>query len=125
MTGRRPDIVLLGPEWPMRALLRAQLVEDGYEVIATDSWPIPRQYLHAAMAPRLVIIDLHGLADPQAALDEVAALLRPDRVLVVTALGTLAPDAVRARGFHVVARPATVGEIVAAAAALLGGTEAG
>lgn len=125
MTGRPPDIVLLGPEWPMRALLRAQLVEEGYDVVATDSWPIPGQYLRAGLKPRLVIIDLHGLADPEDVLDEAAALLRPDRVLVVTALGTLAPDVVRRRGFHLVARPATIGAIVAAASALLGGHEPG
>ena len=119
MIGGPPDIVLLGPAWPMRALLRAQLVEDGYAVVATDAWPIPRQYLRAGLTPRLVIIDLHELADPEAVLDEAAVLLRPDRVLVVTALGTLAPDAVRRRGFHVVSRPATVGDIAAAAAALL------
>src|SRR5262245_27963580 len=37
----RPDIVLLGAEWPTRALLRAQLAEEGYNVLATDRWPIP------------------------------------------------------------------------------------
>lgn len=32
MTGGPPDIVLLGPDWRARTLLRAQLVEEGYEV---------------------------------------------------------------------------------------------
>lgn len=32
-----PDIVLLGPEWPERALLRAQLVEEGHDVVAIDA----------------------------------------------------------------------------------------
>jgi len=27
-----PDIVLLGAEWPSRALLRAQLIEEGFDV---------------------------------------------------------------------------------------------
>ncbi|MBI2186103.1 MAG: hypothetical protein HYU37_03135 [Acidobacteria bacterium] len=114
-----PDIVLLGPEWPARALLRAQLTEDGYEVVATNAWPIPRQFLRRPQQPRLLLIDLHGLDDPGAVLDDVRALFPPNRVLVITALGALSPDEVRRRGFHVVARPATIGQIANVAAALL------
>jgi hypothetical protein len=115
-----PDVVLLGPEWPTRALLRAQLLEEGYEIVATDAWPIPRQFLHPGMNPRLVIVDLRGLPQPRESLAELRVLIPSDRVLIVTALGTLTPEEVRALGFHVVARPASVGEIVAASAALLG-----
>lgn len=95
-----PDVVLIGPEWPTRALLRAQFVEEGYEVVAT-------------------IVDLHGLPEPHNVLAELRALIDPDRVLVVTALGTLTGDEIRRLGFHAVSRPASVGEIVAAAEALL------
>jgi hypothetical protein len=114
-----PDIVLLGPEWPTRALLRAQLLEEGYEVVATDVWPIPRQFLRPGMRPRAVVIDLHGLPEPQRVLAEVRALIEPERVLVVTALGTVASDDIRQMGFHVVARPASIGEIVATAKGLV------
>lgn len=119
MTDEPPDIVLLGPEWRARTLLRAQLIEEGYEVVATDAWPIPRRYLRAGLTPRLVVIDLHGLDDPATVLDEVAAVLPPDRVLVITALGTLDAEPLRRRGFHVVARPATVGHVVARVTPLL------
>ena len=30
------DVLLLAPEWPERALLRAELIEAGYDVIAID-----------------------------------------------------------------------------------------
>jgi hypothetical protein len=119
MSDGPPDVALVGPEWPSRALLRAQLVEDGYSVVATDTWPIPRQYLRRGMKPRLVVVDLHGLPDPDTVLDELGVVLAPDRGLVVTALGSLEADQVRHRGFHVVPRPTTVGEIVAAVARLL------
>jgi hypothetical protein len=46
---RPPDVIVLGPEWPERALLRAQLIEEGYEVVAVDAWPIPRPYRRAGM----------------------------------------------------------------------------
>ena len=32
-----PDIVLLSADWPSRALIRAQLLEEGFEVVATDT----------------------------------------------------------------------------------------
>ena len=120
-----PDIVLLGPAWPTRALLRAQLIEDGPEVVATDEWPIPRQYLRRSLQPRLLVIDLHGLANPDEVLDEVGALIPRERVLVVTALGAIGPGEVRRRGFHVVTRPTTVGDIASKAAALLARTPPG
>jgi hypothetical protein len=52
MDPKPPDVILLGPEWPERALLRAQLIEDGYDVVAIDAWPIPRLYRRSGMRPR-------------------------------------------------------------------------
>jgi hypothetical protein len=115
----RPDIVLLGPEWPTRALLRAQLLEEGYDVVATDAWPIPRPYLRPDLKPRVVIVDLHGLQEPHKALDELRGVIEPARVLIVTAIGTMTSEEIRRYGFHVIMRPASIREIVAATAALL------
>lgn len=117
-----PDVLLLGPEWPARALLRAQLIEEGYEVVAIDAWPIPRLYRRPGMKPRVLLIDLHGLADPRETLDEVRFVIPPERVLVVTALGSLTGAEVKQLGFAAVERPATVGQIVAATGALLART---
>jgi DNA-binding response OmpR family regulator len=114
-----PDVLLLGPEWPERALLRAQLIEEGFDVVAIDEWPIPRLYRRPGMKPRVVIIDLQGLPEPRNVLDELRFVIRPDRVLVVTALGTLAVDKIRQLGYHVVTRPTSGREVVAAAAGLL------
>jgi hypothetical protein len=115
----RPDVVLIGPEWPERALLRAQLLEEGYDVVATDAWPIPRPYLRPGMKPRVLIIDLRGLPAPHDALDEVRGVMPPDRVVVVTAMGTMTADEIRGLGFHVVTRPVAVRDVVAAAASVL------
>jgi hypothetical protein len=119
MDQKAPDVVLLDPEWPERALLRAQLIEQGYEVIAIDAWPIPRLYRRPGMKPRVLIIDLRGLPNLRETLDEVRFIIPPERVLVVTALGTMTGDDVRRLGFSVIERPATIGQIVAAAASLL------
>lgn len=114
-----PDVMLLSSAWPERALLRAQLVEEGYEVIAIDAWPMPRAYRQAATKPRVLVIDLHELATPRQTLDEVRFVMPPERVLVVTALGALPTEEIRRLGFRVIERPTTVAEIVAATAALL------
>jgi hypothetical protein len=114
--------MVLAPEWPERALLRAQLIEEGCDVVAVDAWPIPRLYRRSGMKPRVLLVDLHGLPDPRQTLDEVRFVLPGERVLVVTALATLTGDEVRALGFNVVERPATIGQIVAATAALLART---
>ena len=105
--------MLLAPEWPERALLRAQLIEEGYDVVAVDAWPIPRLYRRPGMKPRVLLIDLHGLPHPRATLDEVQLVMPPERVLVLTALGTLTGDDVRHFGFSVIERPVTIGSFLA------------
>jgi hypothetical protein len=123
MEQKPPDVMVLGAEWPERALLRAQLIEEGHEVVAADTWPIPRLYRRPGMKPRVLLIDLHELPTPRETLDEVRLVLPPTRVLVVTALGSLTGNEVRALGFNnVIERPVTIGQIVAAIGALLSWT---
>lgn len=119
MDPKAPDIVLLGAKWPDRALVRAQLIEEGFDVVALDTWPIPRLYRRPGMKPRLLIIDLHELPSPRNTLDEVRFVLPPDRVLVLTALGSITSEDVQRFGFHVLERPTTIGEIAGRASALL------
>ena len=115
-----PDVVLLCSEWPARALLNAQLVEEGYDVVTTDQWPIPRQFLRAGGQPRALVIDLQGLPDPNAVLDDVRHLIPPHRVVVLAAIATMDPAAVRQMGFRVLARPIAVGAVVGAVREVLG-----
>lgn len=122
MEQKPPDVMLLCPEWPERALVRAQLIEEGHDVIAIDAWPMPRLYRRPEMKPRVMLIDLHGLPNPGVTLDEVRFVLPAERVLVVTALGSLTGDEVRRLGFNVVDRPATIGQIVSATKVLVSRT---
>src|SRR5215510_3068805 len=119
MDAKPPDVVLLGSEWLDRALLRAQLIEEGWDVVAIETWPMPRLYRRSDMKPRAMVIDLRGLPEPRAVLDEVRVVLPPDRVLVLMALGSISEDEVRRQGFRVIERPATVGDVVAAVATIL------
>lgn len=110
-----PDIVLLAAEWRPRALLRAQLIEEGFDVLATDTWDTMRRHLGPGSKPRLAIVDLQGLPAPDRVLGDLQILMKPHRVLVLAAWGTVAPDEIRARGFNVVRRPIQIGSVVAAA----------
>jgi hypothetical protein len=113
------DIVVLGTAWKPRALLRAQFIEEGFEVLAADSWATVRPYLRPGSKPRLVVVDLQGLPEPHRVLAELHVLMKPKHVLVLTALGTLLPDDIDRFGFRVVKRPISIGSIVTAAAQAL------
>jgi hypothetical protein len=123
MDPKPPDVIVLGAEWRERALLRAQLIEDGHGVVAVDTWPIPQLH-RAGMRPRVLLIDLHALPRPREMLNELRVVLPPERILVVTALGSLTGNEVRERGFNVIERPASIGQIVAKVGELLSRTPA-
>src|SRR5689334_20036100 len=67
----QPDVVLLSADQRARAPLRAQLIEDGFEVIATDTWALARRHLRPGSTPRLAVIDLGGLDNPARVVAEV------------------------------------------------------
>jgi len=114
-----PDVVLLGVEWQPRALIRAQLIEEGFEVVATDTWPMMRRQLTVAPKPRLAIVDLKGLPDPAAVLNDLRESMNPDRVLVLTAMGTIEPGEVEHLGFRHIDRPVAIGDLVNTAAQVI------
>jgi DNA-binding response OmpR family regulator len=115
MAGMGADIVLLDTEWPSRSLLRAQLIEEGFDVLATDTWATMRPYLRPGSRPQLAIVDLHGLPLPEQVLADLHVLMPPERVLVLSALGTIEDEALDRLGFRYVKRPIAVADVVAAA----------
>ena len=116
---RPPDVVLLSADRRTRAPLRAQLIEDGFEVIGTETWPTMRTHLRPGAKPGIVIVDLQGLPNPGEVLDGLRVLMTPGRVLVLTALGTVPPEEIAQAGFNVLHRPASIEEVVAAARSAL------
>ena len=111
-----PDIVLLATEWQPRTLLRAQLLEEGYDTVAFEEWDGAKTYLTSPYKPPLVVIDLQGLAQVRPILNELKTLIDPARVLLIGALGAVTDDS---SGFQVVRRPVTIGGIVEAAKACI------
>jgi len=117
--------VVLGPEWPERALVCAQLIEEGLEVVGIDEWPLPRLYRARETKPRLLIVSFLGLPEPHAVLDEIRFAIDPARVIVIAALGTIPADEVKRFGYRVLTRPVSVGRIVQAATDALRQRESG
>jgi DNA-binding response OmpR family regulator len=110
-----PDIVLLAAEWQPRALIRAQLIEEGFEVVAANTWAAMRRQMRPGMKPRLALVDLKGLSDPESVLHDLRILMKPERVLVLTATGTTSPLSIERMGFHALSRPIDVEHVVKAA----------
>src|SRR5262249_50328057 len=117
-----PDVVLISLDWSFRALLRAQLIEEGHEVVAIDAWPIPPLHRRSEMKPRALVVDLRGVANLREVVDETGAVLSPEQVLLVTALGSVRADDLRPLGFNVIERPTTIGQIVATMNSILSRT---
>ena len=112
MTQQPPDVVLLDADWQSRALIRAQLIEEGFEVVATETWTMMRRQLRPGAKPRLAIVDLKDLPDPQAVLRDLRVLMKPEQVLVLSAIGTLPREEIERIGFHIVPRPFVIKELV-------------
>jgi hypothetical protein len=109
-----PDIVLLAAEWQPRALIRAQLIEEGWEVVATSSWPMMRRHVRPGSKPRLAIVDLKDLTAPQSVLRDLRILMKPERVLVLSAIGTIPAAEIEQLGFRVIPRPFVIEDVVRA-----------
>jgi hypothetical protein len=116
-----PDVVLLGTEWKGRALIRAQLIEEGFDVVATNTWSMMRRHLRPGRKPHVAIVDLKGLDEPEQVLRDLAVLMKPQRVLILTAIATVPLSEISGLGFHVIRRPFTIAAVVRAVTLALRG----
>jgi len=110
-----PDILLLSANRLTRAPLRAQLIEDGFEVVATDTWPMMRRHLRPGEKPLIAIVDMQNLPAADEILRDVRVLMKPDGVIVLAAPASIAADDVARLGYVVLRRPISIGEVVDAA----------
>ena len=117
-----PDVLLISREWPARALLRAQLIEEGFDVQAVDEWAAARDLLRRGLNPRLLLLDLEGLPDPDNTLAEIQSSIAPCRVVIVGSATVAAPAAAAGGTFHLLTRPVAVRTITGLIARLTGGT---
>lgn len=111
-------IIILDDQWP-RALLRAALLDVGYDAVGARS--ISEALTQPATDPergpvRLVMIDRGALADSDRSLDELLGKHGGPITLLLASAGERTPAG---SWDHIVRRPASIGEIVAVIQALL------
>jgi hypothetical protein len=112
---RSVDVLLVAAQWPERALLRAELIEAGCEVIAVDAL----QAAGSRVNPRVAVIDLRELPNPRVDLETARSIVAANCTIIITGLATLSVDELRQEGYEVIARPTSIKEIVTATLALL------
>ena len=116
------EIVLVAREWKARALLRAQLSEEGYEVVALRTIEEAMMLLsHGMLRPSLIILDTMGQSLNESVLTDLQALADHAPILVCAGPFDLARFDFEGAGFaNVLVRPFTVGDVVNAVRNVLG-----
>ncbi len=107
-------ILLAGKDWQARALLRAQLLEEGFDVDAHETIADALATLPlAANVPDLFIADISASDDPSADVDALSAWSRRIPIWVIASRTYIVEKGLRGHGFEVILlRPVDVGELV-------------
>ncbi len=108
------QVLLLGKDWQTRALLRAQLIEEGVDVEGHESAPEANLDLEAKeLLPDLVIADLSSSDAPSEEIELLAAWAKHVPVWVIASHSLILKDTLKGRGFQMILfRPLDVGELV-------------
>lgn len=73
-----------------------------------------RRHLRPGAKPRLAIVDLKDLPDPQSVLQDLRVLMKPECVLVLSAIGTIPAAEIERLGLRVIPRPFVIEDVVRA-----------
>ncbi len=108
------QVLLVGKDWKARALLRAQLVEEGLEVEAHDTVASAFESLgESELLPALVLADLTASDDPPAELDQLASWTNQIPTWIIASRNLIVEKVLKGRGFEVILfRPVDLGELV-------------
>lgn len=107
-------IVIAGKDWQSRALLRAQLLEEGFEVEAYETVPDALAALSPAVnLPNLFIADVSASDDPSADVEALSAWSRKLPIWIIASRTFIIEKGLRGHGFEMILlRPVDVGELV-------------
>jgi DNA-binding NtrC family response regulator len=108
------EIVIAGKDWQARALLRAQLLEEGFEVEAYESIAEALATLGAATGiPKLLIADISASDDPVADVESLTAWSPKLPIWIIASRTYLVNQGLRGHGFaRIFMRPVEIGELV-------------
>ncbi len=108
------QVLLVGKDWQTRALLRAQLIEEGVDVEAHERAQEATLELEAKeLLPDLVIADLSSSDAPASEVELLAVWARHIPVWVIASHSLILDNTLKGRGFQMILfRPLDVGELV-------------
>lgn len=115
-----PTVFVIARDWMLRSGVRAELRERGVEALGMESVADAERAIAGGTMPAAVVVDADDA--PAAGVNALDAIARRAPMLVIAsrmAAGAAPPNAA-----DVLARPITVGEIVARVLKLLEGTPA-
>jgi DNA-binding response OmpR family regulator len=108
------QILIAGKDWQSRALLRAQLLEEGFEVEAHESIPDAIATLDTGTdLPDLLIADVSASDDPSADVEALSAWSRMVPIWIIASRTYIVEKGLRGHGFEMIMlRPVDVNELV-------------
>jgi DNA-binding response OmpR family regulator len=107
-------ILIAGKDWQARALLRAQLLEEGFEVEAYETIPDALAALGpGANLPNLFIADVSASDGPSADVEALSSWARKVPIWIIASRTYIVEKGLRGHGFEMILlRPVDVGELV-------------
>ena len=106
------QVILVGKEWQARALLRAQLIEEGVEVEAYQTVSEALEGL-GDLLPALLLADLTDSDNPAAEIEELSKWTKQIPVWIIAGRSVITGKNLRGHGFEMILfRPIDVGELV-------------
>ena len=107
-------ILLAGKDWQARALLRAQLMEEGFEVEAHESIPDALAGLDpGSNLPDLLVADISASEDPSADVEALTQWSGKIPVWIIASRAYIVDKGLRGHGFEMILlRPVDVNELV-------------
>ncbi len=108
------QILIAGRDWQARALLRAQLLEEGFEVEAHETIPDALASLEPGTnLPDLLIADISASGEPSADVEALSAWSRKVPIWIIASRTYIVEKGLRGHGFEMILlRPVDVGELV-------------
>lgn len=108
------QVFLVGKDWKARALLRAQLIEEGLEVEAYETVTTALESVEVReILPALLIADLSSSDDPSAEVEQLASWTKQIPVWIIASRNLIVDKSLKGCGFEVILfRPVDVGELV-------------
>jgi CheY-like chemotaxis protein len=107
-------VLLAGKDWQARALLRAQLIEEGVHVEAHETVSDALTSLQGRdFLPALFVADLYASDNPAGDADDLAHWTPDIPVWIIASRSVIDEENLKGRGFEMVLfRPVDVGELV-------------